>query len=631
MHNICAYAINVGAGSNVLLGCRAVPVYIDPFGSLEATRQNPTGITINGWALDPDSTSPIRVDVYADGIGLGSTTAGVTRPDIDAAYHDGAQHGFTASFALGQGSAQRLRLRHQRRPRLNTLIFCKTINLDFSPVGYYDAAMRTTDTSITVSGWAADQNTTSPLTVQITLDGAAAGTATTGTARPDVAAAVGAYAANSGFSATLSTTDGEHIICLTAVNVGMGNDTSLGCKTVIAVHPTVASAPQNVSAAAGFGAATVNWTAPATDGGAPISYVITSSPGGVTATAPLGSTNAIVYNLAAHTTYSFSVVAVNVVGSSSAGDHQRDHHPGRSPAPDDRRADLDQPLHPQHLRRLERHDHDVQRGRGRRPGQCLRARLHAAARHRRPDPVARRSAPVGHRPLRQLRNLVAAVDAYVDGYASTQQVSAPAMIALGTNNDVDVSGATGADWANLVVNPVRAHSVELHRASRSPGADDMEPGFSATASQTGSWLTGYLGATSAPFVFNGSADGCNPSAINGTCNNGWTEGDLYWLSGGRGAEPGHQPAADLQPDDAQAMEIHLAHRGRGRLPAHQLRRDAHRGDRVPASRFVQQSRRGIGVERALGPAELRRPARAGNVAVRDRPADQLMPARVVCR
>jgi len=67
---------------------------------------------------------------------------------------------------------------------------------------------------------------------------------------------------------------------------------------------------------------------------------------------------------------------------------------------------------------------------------------------------------------------------------------------------------------------------------RIAGADDMEPGFSATYAQTSAWLGGYLDATAAPFVFNGSADGCAWTVTNGHCNNGWWMSGLYHLAAG---------------------------------------------------------------------------------------------------
>jgi hypothetical protein len=127
--------------------------------------------------------------------------------------------------------------------------------------------------------------------------------------------------------------------------------------------------------------------------------------------------------------------------------------------------------------------------------------------------------------------LVTAVQNYIAGYASRQLPGAPVVIAIGTNNDVDVSAATGRDWADRVVDPLVSFAAQYPGITIA-GADDTEPGFSAPVTSSRAWLSGYLGATSARFVFNGSADGCSWTAINGTCNNGWRATDLYWISAG---------------------------------------------------------------------------------------------------
>ena len=127
--------------------------------------------------------------------------------------------------------------------------------------------------------------------------------------------------------------------------------------------------------------------------------------------------------------------------------------------------------------------------------------------------------------------LVAALDAFVDGYHSTQRANAPMLLALGTNNDLSVSWAAGRQWANAVVNPVRAYAAKYANI-RVVGADDMEPGFHAGFAATRSWLAGYLASTSARFVFNGSADGCPTGSTGGRCNNGWSTSKLNWLSSG---------------------------------------------------------------------------------------------------
>jgi hypothetical protein len=127
--------------------------------------------------------------------------------------------------------------------------------------------------------------------------------------------------------------------------------------------------------------------------------------------------------------------------------------------------------------------------------------------------------------------LVADIKAYVDGYASKQKPSAPVTIAIGTNNDMDVTKAAGRDWANRVVDPVVAYAAKYPGITIA-GANDIEPGFRGTYSATKSWLSGYLAATAAPFVFNGSADGCSWTQPNRHCNNGWTMAGLYLLAGG---------------------------------------------------------------------------------------------------
>ncbi|AEY66539.1 S-layer homology domain-containing protein [Clostridium sp. BNL1100] len=76
---------------------------------------------------------------------------------------------------------------------------------------------------------------------------------------------------------------------------------------------TVPGVPQTVKAVAGNAQATVTFNAPASDGGSPITgYIVTSTPGSITAT---GNTNSIIVTgLTNGTTYTFTVKAVNAAG-----------------------------------------------------------------------------------------------------------------------------------------------------------------------------------------------------------------------------------------------------------------------------------------------------------------------------
>jgi Fibronectin type III domain len=80
-----------------------------------------------------------------------------------------------------------------------------------------------------------------------------------------------------------------------------------------------------VTATFGNGSAAVTWQQPATDGGSPMtSYTVTSqviSPGGGTTpqvTVPASTTTTIVNGLTNGTTYIFTVVATNAIGTGPA-------------------------------------------------------------------------------------------------------------------------------------------------------------------------------------------------------------------------------------------------------------------------------------------------------------------------
>ena len=102
-------------------------------------------------------------------------------------------------------------------------------------------------------------------------------------------------------------------VSVTAINILGAGIPSTEIQVVPATIPSVPSAP---NAIAGDGAATVTWVAPANGGSAISAYTVSSSPGGATCTtSELSCVFSGLQNLSA---YTFTVVATNAVGASTA-------------------------------------------------------------------------------------------------------------------------------------------------------------------------------------------------------------------------------------------------------------------------------------------------------------------------
>ncbi len=100
-----------------------------------------------------------------------------------------------------------------------------------------------------------------------------------------------------------------------ATNTG-GNSSPSSASNSVSPVITVSGAPGTPTAVAGDGEAEVSWTAPST-GGAPDSYTVTSSPGGLTCEVNAPATSCVVDSLNNGTAYTFTVVATNDGGDSS--------------------------------------------------------------------------------------------------------------------------------------------------------------------------------------------------------------------------------------------------------------------------------------------------------------------------
>ncbi len=103
--------------------------------------------------------------------------------------------------------------------------------------------------------------------------------------------------------------------------VGVGGSQNATVSTAVFGEPTLPGAPTLVSAIAYDSMVTVNWTAPTSDGGGPITGYTVSSPsmpGGPNCTATGSETSCNVTGLTNGRSYTFSVTATNSAGTGSA-------------------------------------------------------------------------------------------------------------------------------------------------------------------------------------------------------------------------------------------------------------------------------------------------------------------------
>ncbi len=238
-HEVCAWIRNAGPANPTflsgLLGCRTV-VGHSPFGSVDSVTVGKGTVTVGGWAIDPDTTNPIAVHVYVGGVGS-ALTANQPRPDVDAVYKMGANHGFSATLAAAQGTQQVLIYAINTGPGGNVLLSSTTVEVG-APFG----ALERVDPAgggVRVRGWAVDADVNGPIDVQVYVGGNVA-TITANVDRPDLASTLGSYGTAHGFDAIVASPPGNQTVFLVGVNDN-------------GVNPLIALKPVTVLSGSPFG------------------------------------------------------------------------------------------------------------------------------------------------------------------------------------------------------------------------------------------------------------------------------------------------------------------------------------------------------------------------------------------
>ncbi|MFN8050865.1 MAG: peptidoglycan recognition protein [Acidimicrobiales bacterium] len=231
--DVCVYAAETSYGALTKLGCRSFNTPTNPRGNYEALVPTATGATATGWALDPNTSDPIEVQLYVDGAKALTTTASGNRPDVGAVYPSaGAAHGWTVDVPLTPN------VRHEvcafainvGAGTVNTLLGCRAVGADPVPTGSVQAALVAGDQAVAL-GWALDRD--GPTAVLFFVNGRMAKLAPANLTWPNLTGAFPGYGIDHGFFTAFPIPKGSSNICAFALNVGPGpTATSLGCRVL---------------------------------------------------------------------------------------------------------------------------------------------------------------------------------------------------------------------------------------------------------------------------------------------------------------------------------------------------------------------------------------------------------------
>lgn len=118
-------------------------------------------------------------------------------------------------------------------------------------------------------------------------------------------------------------------------------------------------------------------------------------------------------------------------------------------------------------------------------------------------------------------------------------------VAVGTNNygTVNTNFAHGQAWGQMLarLNSYISGPPSLRDRLAVVGAIDIEIGWN-TPTNSRAWVDGYASASPVNYYNYGDAQGC-PTAGTGSCDFGWTQEDVWYVSWGNAAHP--QPVPEI--------------------------------------------------------------------------------------
>lgn len=234
-YNVCVAVGNRGAGSDLDLGCRQMTVPDgSPKGELKDIWTSSGGISLWGWAIDPDvPTQPIQLLVQVDSQWHVWDANQPYAPVADYVPGAGPNHGWGGTVPASAGNHTVCVYPINVGGGSAVSFGCRTVTVpDASPVGAI-RGLWTTPAGISLWGWAIDPDAlTSPVPLSIQVDSNWYLWYADQPYAPAQNYVAGA-GPNHGWGSTAPASPGRHTICVYPVNRGHGHDISLGCYSVV--------------------------------------------------------------------------------------------------------------------------------------------------------------------------------------------------------------------------------------------------------------------------------------------------------------------------------------------------------------------------------------------------------------
>ncbi|MEE9417309.1 MAG: hypothetical protein V3V01_18665, partial [Acidimicrobiales bacterium] len=209
-----------------------------PVGRLESVIAGPASVTVRGWAVDADTSKPIKVWVTIDNKAARLRVANLRRPDVEGEHGKGPRHGFVVRVKAPPGTHNICVDGVSVGSGENRQIGCAAVSVEARttdrvarPFGGIDRIL-SNGSEVNLKGWAIDPDSKRAISVDIYVDGVFVKSVKARKKRRDINRRYD-MGKRHGFETSIKLESGAHEVCAHAINDGAGLNQMLGCGTAV--------------------------------------------------------------------------------------------------------------------------------------------------------------------------------------------------------------------------------------------------------------------------------------------------------------------------------------------------------------------------------------------------------------